>query len=404
MEAIMADLKEKSKQALMMAADWYCNHQIRRQKPYYDANQGRFLYNYHIPSGTTVWGLQWTMARGIMVLLGAYEIEPKEKYFEAAAIAAEYLRSLQVFDNSDPRWYGAIREEVPQVWHVDVRDLFESISGLMFMYRITRNQDYLYRAKIAGSWALANASDRNDWPAFWFYLCEDRVDWQNKFYVGAGHCYYYLYKGTGYSLWLERGFIPLANGLLENYFDFKKGCVIVGSDDAHHGTSGREGESGVAVNDDGCGETLLIAYDLLKEDKWIDAAVSYGDYLIQQKPTSMKAGLALRIIYLYDLARVTGESKYREWADSNIEGLLSLQITDSEDPMLQGGYLWEDEDPKHYSGGKSEEYVVGRTTAYSSIACMRAHGKITGPYYGWERWDDVEITEIEEPRLAGYSG
>ncbi len=395
----MADLKERALASVLAAADWYCNHQVNYEKPYYDANQGRFLYNYHMPTKKVVWGLQWTMARGIMVLLGAYELTENEKYLKSAGLAGEYLRTLQIFDAREPRWFGAIREEIPQSWHVDVRDLFDSVSALMFLYRITGHEDYLYRAKLAASWVLANALDRTGWPAFWFDFYEDKVRWENKFYGGAGaHCYYYLYKATGFSHWLERGFLPLAEGLINRYFDWDRGCVIVGSEDAHHGTADGA-EPGVAVNDDGCGQTLLMAHHLLGEDRWLEAAVRYGKYLICQQPVEQRAALALRCLYLYDLSRVTKEGRFADWASAHIETLLALQERESADVMAKGGFRGEDEDTKWYSGGKPDEYIVARTTAYAVLALMRLHGKITGPYYGWERWDIEVDAPAWQPQL-----
>ena len=69
-------------------ADWMVRTQVRFEKPFWDANRGRFIYTRKRTSGQTVHGIGWTQARGIMVLLTAYQSTKKQEYRDAAQLAA----------------------------------------------------------------------------------------------------------------------------------------------------------------------------------------------------------------------------------------------------------------------------------------------------------------------------
>ena len=118
----MSDLKQRAEAAVLAAADWYVNSQVKFDKPCWDANHGRFIYTYHMPSKQVVLGISWTQGRAIMVLLGAYELTGDQKYLTAARLGGEYIRNLQILDARDTRCYGAIREGCPgRVVRVDAQ-------------------------------------------------------------------------------------------------------------------------------------------------------------------------------------------------------------------------------------------------------------------------------------------
>jgi len=49
--------------AALKAADWFVATQVLLKKPHWDANHGRFVYTYHIPTKNRVLGLAWTQGR-----------------------------------------------------------------------------------------------------------------------------------------------------------------------------------------------------------------------------------------------------------------------------------------------------------------------------------------------------
>jgi len=397
----MSDLKTRARQAVLHAADWYVDSQVTFAKPCWDANHGRFVYTYHMPSKQVVLGISWTQARAIMILLGAYEMTGEQKYMTAARLGGEYIRNLQILDARDPRCYGAIREEVPTSWYVNVRDSMEAAAGLMHLYRATRDEEYLYRARLWAAWYFGNCLMPDGWPRGKFYLYQQQPDdFAGKFFqAGGAHVFYYLWKATGWSEYLDKGALTLVDGLLRRFVR-EDGVIVTGSDDAHHGTKDAR-EAGVAVNDDGAGTAILVAYAATGEQRYLDAAVRYGEYLVRQEAPELWAALGGRMLFLYDLARAAGDKRFAKWADGQIETLLERQQMDTEDPLARGGFIGEDEPTDGYFGGQGAEYVVNRPTAYSALALMRYLGEITGPYYGTDRWDVSVEAPVESPAVWG---
>jgi len=390
------DLRERAKQAALAAADWYVNSQVRMQKPYWDANHGRHIYNRHIPTGRTVLGISWTMGRAIMVLGAAYELTGQQKYLDSARLAASYILNLQVMDPREPRAYGAIREEIPQVAHVNCRDSAEAAAALMHLYRLTGDEEYLYRTRLWANWFLANCLDETGWPFFSFYIYENRRILDGKFFQYGGiFPFIYLYKATGIHTYLERGVVAFTNIFLQRYLR-PDGAIKSSEADGHHAGAG-----GTAVNDDGCGCALIATYQLTSDQRCLDASVRYGDWLSRQPVPDSFGGRGIRAMTLYDLATVTGEKKYRDAADRLLETLLPLQVLDADDPAVRGAFRGEDEPIEWYDGKSPEDFVVNRTTAYAALACFRCHGEIIGPYYGLNRWDAPVKGLAREAILAG---
>ncbi len=229
----MADIKEMARQAALAAADWYVNSQVKMTKPFWDANHGRFIYTYHMPSKQAVLGINWTQARAIMVLLGAYELTGRQKYLAAAGLGGEYIRNLQMVEPGDPRLNGAIREEVPCSWYVNVRDSAEGACGLMHLYRVTGSDEYLARARLWAAWYFANCVGPDGWPRGKVYLHQQRPDdFAGKFFqAGGAHVFYYLFKATGL-LDISRRWpaYPVSVKLFQGY-----ACNITPSPEMHGG-------------------------------------------------------------------------------------------------------------------------------------------------------------------------
>ncbi len=137
---------KRMREAGLNGARWFSNSQVRMEKPYWDANHGRFIYDRHLPSGKTVLGLNWTQGRGIFCLLAAWELCGETELLESAIHAANYIKILQIYDCPDnSRRQVAIREEVPQSWRSAPRDATEAALGLLFLYRVTGNSELLRR-------------------------------------------------------------------------------------------------------------------------------------------------------------------------------------------------------------------------------------------------------------------
>ena len=89
---------EKYLERALAAADWFVNTQVLMTKPHWDANHGRLVYTYHLPTRNRVLGLSWTQGRGIITLLAAWEASGRGEYLRAAVQAADYVKHLQILD------------------------------------------------------------------------------------------------------------------------------------------------------------------------------------------------------------------------------------------------------------------------------------------------------------------
>ncbi len=108
--ALSDSVRRQCRRAALAAADWCVNSQCVCVDPFTDANVGRFVYNYHLPSRSKIWGLSWTQGRGIFVLLNAYQLTSDERYSIAMQRGALYLKGLQKLDPRRPEFYGSIPE------------------------------------------------------------------------------------------------------------------------------------------------------------------------------------------------------------------------------------------------------------------------------------------------------
>jgi len=400
----------------LKAADWYVNTQVRMRRPDWDANHGRLVYTYHMPTRRRILGLSWTQGRGIITLLSAYEATEKPEYLQTAVQAGEYIKHLQVMDNRSALSYGAIREECPASWYSYPRDAFEAGLGLIFLYRITADEEYLYRAKLFGEWIINTAMDETGWTPGSFFLqgCDaDKQSERHSFCLGGGVPFFaYLAKATGDSKYMHKGFRPMVEHLKNTYVRDEDGVILVvakGKDLSKamgHHAAVEERYQGVAVNDDACGITMLVAYKELGQEEYLDLSIKYGDWMLADEyPRSTYAAAPLRALTLAELSAVSGEKKYAQFAaESLVPEFMAGQMLGTGDPAVEGAFRGEDE-PPHYYGpkeAKREEFVNNRVTAYAANALFKLDGKVFGPYYSALNWEAKRVPTPAPELLAPY--
>jgi rhamnogalacturonyl hydrolase YesR len=405
----------------LKAADWFVNTQVLMQKPHWDANHGRAVYTYHIPTQTVTLGLSWTQGRAIITLLQAFEATGDGKYLRSAIQAAEYIKHLQILDQRDTRRFGAIREECPSSWYVYPRDALEAGIGLLLLYRLTADQEYLYRARIFGDWFLkaAMADENGTWTKAAFYLYEDDEAshlQERSFCLGGGSYFFaWLAHATGSARYLDQGFKPLVKTQMDDFVrdDGVISSRILGAESdksgteelSHHG--GGEGRyAGVAVNDDCLGINMLVAYKELGDQLCLDKSVAYGEWMISDPgPIPNFSARALRAMTLLELSAVCGDEKYANFAREQLAPLfMADQKLDTGDPAIEGAFSGEDE-PAHYyapEGARAEDFVNTRTTAYAANALFKMDGTVFGPYYSALNWDRQPLRSPEGNMLEPY--
>jgi uncharacterized protein YyaL (SSP411 family) len=371
----------------LLGTDWYLNTQVINKKPWWDNNHGRFIYTRHMPTGNMVLGICWTQARGIMCCLSAYERTKKKKYLETAERAAEYLNGLQIMDQRDPRFYGAMHEEIYCSDRSNIRDAVEAALAWVFLYRVTKKKEYLYRAELWAGWWLKYAVDKEGFPFGYYGLVDGKGSRSDFSFSGAcGMLLFALYKATRKAKY-KTAFKRMVDTYIRRFVRKKDNVILAGVFMTHH--AGKGAEAGVALNDDGGGVTILQAYKLLNDKRYLKVAEDYGDYILKQAlPYQFYSAHPSRFNFLMDLARVSGRKKYADHVTKNIHHLLKLQYSNKKQPLHHGAFRGEDEPAEWYApkGSKPLEFVNNRMTAYSVMTLFKMDGKVIGPYYSALGW------------------
>ncbi len=255
----------------------------RMQRPYWDANHGRFPYNKHLPTGRVVWGLNWSCARGIMTLIAADRLSPADRYMETARTAAEYIEILQVLDRRFPENFGAIREEVPQSRRYNIRDQAEAASALLYLGAYLGEEQLVERARIWADWYLKYAVDpKTGWP-FVFREADGRT-WKPGdiyFLAANGIFMHQLGRHLGAEKYVRKGLLRNAAYALKHVFD-ARGAMSIGD-----GWSQHAGPDGTVTNEDGAIIALVAAARVSGQAKCRKAVLKHLDQVM--KPSSGSA-------------------------------------------------------------------------------------------------------------------
>lgn len=378
--------KAECRRRALLAADWFVNTQVIQHSPQWDANHGRVIYNRHLPSGRTVLGLAWSQGRAIMCLVDAWRLTHKQAYLDSAIACGDYLRyALQCTDPRNPRSFGAFREEVPTSPFSYPRDGIEGAFGLLLLHLATGERDWLERCVLFAEWFLEFAYDRRERQV------RNRVDFQpsgrpeeySYIHGGGAPFFWHLFQLTGEPRY-RRMVFALADGLMRRFIDADTGAIRPDTVGLHH--SGMLAGKPVVFNDDGAPIALTCAHVATgkKTSKYLDAAVRYGRWMARDlpKPAGKFAARGIEAIFLTELAALTGDTQYadvaREWAAEPVK----FQFITPGRPDRHGGYRGEDEPAEWYfKGAAPSQFVTTRTTAYSTLALLRASGLCHGPSY-----------------------
>ena len=266
-----------------LAGHWYCNNQNTDERPWggiaESADKGRFVYEYILHKNTARGMGVWGQAIAIMNLFDLARRVPSEagRFTQAARLAADYLKTLQVTDFRLPKSIGGFRECTPQTPESYPRDAVTGGFGLCRLFKETQEQEWLDRAKMFADWWILHGTDANGWPFITFHIDKQhghnhamqtfgeedsgaemvKGDWQ----AGSAIFFYQLYKLTGEARYIEQGFDPLIRGLARIYEE-NRGKPVV---DGFHGV--------VPIshgNDDFALVALVCAYRLTHEQRLLD--------------------------------------------------------------------------------------------------------------------------------------
>lgn len=397
---VPAGLKDALRKYAVGVADWMVRTQVKFDQSTWDANRGRFVYTRKRSTGQVVRGIGWTQARGIMVLLTAYQSTKDPAYRDAAMLAADYLRAMQQTASNKSIFDGIIWEEVPYSPHVYVRDTSEVAETFCYLYKATDDDEWLWRADVYFDWYLRHGVNKANWPLMDVRLPEGTpVDRAGSYQIGNGKFLYRLWQATGQARILSKGLRPIVKRTMGEFFSPEGGIYAnpavrsadaVKNEMAHHG--GRGGEAHLTLNDDGAGVTLLAAYRATKQESLLAQLERYAAWtLTKSTPLPTFSGYVSMANFMLDMHRQTGRKEYLAWVLDNLQaGLLRLRITDRKHEDY-GAFRGEDEPSKWYWGGEQDDYTNMRTNAYAAMMLFKlADPKNWCPGYSAFGWDELK--------------
>lgn len=375
-------------ESAVLAGQWYLNNQNTEKHPWglvsRSADEGRLIYEYY-PAQKRASGCgNWGQAVGIMGLLALHRRTNETKYLDAARLAGEYLKSLQILDRRDPRSFGALREHTPQGQWTYPRDAATGGMGFAALYWATGDREYLDRLRLLCEWFIDHCMGREKWPAYRYDFGKEHQDrtQQQYFMVGSGLMFYYAYLLTGEKRYIAEGLVPICDPLAADYHV------------KSWGPSPPQLESqGVwPSQDDFASEALLAAYRATGDRKYFDAAKRHADWLVSvQKDNGAYTGFGSAVyvsgLHLLDLCRIIEEERmdiatapYLRAVSKGARFGLSLQERNAGDSRAYGGLYGQN------PLGISRDRIHHRETGYSLIFHLRYEGKIVVPFYSLFGW------------------
>lgn len=367
--ALPKQLKADALRGLNAAAEWAARNQIRHQWPKWNANAGRFPYHVHLHTHEIMWSTSWNTARTIQGMLSAFLVTRERRYLESAEWGLSYIKSLQVFAPEHPKARGAFIEETPLNDHVGPRDGVECTQALLAHFFVTGNRVSLERARLFLDW-LIGITREGVWPTSYIYIVPEwspspvRVEDAWCTFAAAIPLVQFAKAASSkkYLKWAEH-FARLIIGLQR-----PDGSLRSPGRSGHHSTSDT-----VLYNDDGLGVALLAAWKGSGKTKYLDAAVANAEWWLSKGddlPPNWAMPLAVTI-FITDIARATGDTKFLDYLIRSAPRVLSLQILRDERPLISGAFRGEDMAGHYMAGASPADFISLRCQSYGLIALAK---------------------------------
>ncbi|MHC4917653.1 MAG: hypothetical protein ACYTGB_19425 [Planctomycetota bacterium] len=391
----MIDKQEFLKRGLA-AADWFVNSQVRVEKGW-RADQDCFLYYYFMPEKKWVPGINWTHGRALFVLSEAYKVTGEEKYRESAERGARFVMALQPLDPVLTGAHGAIAEQTPNCNWGGMLDGAQAASGMIMLYRVTGNAEYLRRGRAFCDFLIRNWDQKLGFPTQVNFFPEKVIHVQhgdpgliNTMAWATAIPLWHLYKATG-----ERRYLPLVVESADRILACQRpeGCINYKLNPErapeprtnHHQGVGEGDQKYILRNDDSIVVPVLAAYFATGEEKYLDAMVRYADWTVENEPFGERpyCAFGLQAANVLDIGRAAGKD-YSAWVEKHLETkCFKFQVSGTGDPKADGGFCGEDEEgDAGVFGGKGTDYVPTRNTCYMALMLFRLAGVGNGSGFG----------------------
>lgn len=354
-------------------ADWI----VSVQQPWNDGNPAAGSIPFEVDHrGDESCAPQWNHAFAIMGLLSSYKEFGETQYEKAALRIAGYLNTLQILDPFDRGAYGGIREFTPQTPWCYVRDALSAAWAFVELYRHTRKEEYLERAKLWGKWFLTNGLDDEGWP-WWgcqFGPYTDRApqmrnDVQGCFHGGSLNFLYQLAEATGDTTWTGEMFVRMADHFIAH----------IQQDDGFFRSIDRISHKCMAdpqrglhrSNDDWGTLGLLCAYDVTKDGRYLIAIQRFLDAVFrgQREDGHFEQSCAGIPVVLNTVHEGRTHLQRSEVITENamrraLEALMSRQSSGEVNPRMKGGLL-----------ENKDDTVEMRSSCYALIVLLKLCGQ-----------------------------
>ena len=388
-----------------MAAAWYKNTQYTPSNPWGgiedSADDGRYLYEVYKASGEARAGVVWSQALAILALIDTHVRTGDYRCRNSLLRGVKYLLSLQNFDGRSPECFGGIFETVPNCGHSMLRDATTGCFGLNGLYLYTGEADYIERAKYFCEWFMKYGTDDKGWPWRCYNFIQKKGfnaapqftpdgpipgkphvagDWQ----AGGGMCLYYTSKLTGDDRYIEEGFRPIIDKLLDIYDENEKEEVKLGWHGSNPITHG---------NDDFALISLIAAFRHWGEERMLDRIKErtrcHLNWMAPNGSYPNFGGTFVCGIEHLEYLRLAEEIGIDDYVDEVRESVaktaefgMTLQERDSENPLLYGGLYGQSD------YGTTRDRIHHRSTGYSMNFYLKYEGEIwpsSFSSYGWEK-------------------
>jgi hypothetical protein len=361
-------------QAAIKAGEWFLNTQIENE---FDANRGRYLYCRHLKSDELQRSSGWQTGFALMAVLSLHRLTGEQKYLDSAALAVDWIKSLQMMDARNPALYGVFREEIPQTNWLHPRDALSAAWGLLCYSLYINDSDCLDRAKIFADWMIEYGFN-GDWP-----LCTVNIGpgglptdkLKGSFQSGGILFFLDIYEATGEKRYQEAA-RRMSNYYVKHFFnDQGELAVLIDTTPEIEAKWPEDWRNMHRVNDDFGGIALVKDYELFGQREHSDCLhVFVENLLAMENPDGgfldpeMEVGCASIPILLHRYLSVAPDAKkpvIKAATMRCLDRLLTFQQT-SEDKQIDGAFLGMDKECRAGNG----DWVNIRCTAYAIIALL----------------------------------
>jgi hypothetical protein len=383
-----------NKKELFAAAEKTANWMIANQPTdRLDANKGRTINCYDKYTGYFTYTTSWQTGGACMGLLAMYKRTGKQIYLDRAELAGRYIMSLQIMDQREERYYGAIRECTPQSLEFCPRDATTAAWALVWLYEATNNPEYLDRAVLFGNWHM-NYGMYNGWPLHGIIMDGKFTDRyaRGPFQSGTGLFYFDLFMQSGNSRYIDFGMRPIA----ENYRDYfirEDGSIVI-QRDIFSNKDATEKKMEIVehdihqYNDDfGCA-MLQTAADLFADESYRESACKFTRHLMKNQDEEggftnaggeVHSAVPMAVMYFDELGKFYDDKELLAARDKALKKMLSTQFNDSGDVRLEGGFKGMFEGDSDSDG---RHCVNMRTSMYALIALLKLERDTPGIWLG----------------------